>query len=271
MSEHAQPFVLAGVLGWPVAHSRSPLIHSPWIAQYGLRGSYVPLPVLGFAGCNLTIPHKIAAVDIVDELEPLARRIGAANTIVVRADGSLLGRNTDAFGFIANLREAQAQWRADARPAVMLGAGGAARAVLAGLLEAGATEIRICNRTLETAQQLAHDFATWGTARLQAVPWQERHSALAGAALLVNTTSQGMQGQAPLDIRLDALPATALVTDIVYTPLQTPLLQAAAARGNPTAQGLGMLIHQARPAFEAWFGVLPQTTPALWAAVTATL
>ena len=143
--------------------------------------------------------------------------------------------------------------------------------MLAGLLEAGATEIRICNRTMETAQQLANDFATWGTARLQAVPWQERHSALAGAALLVNTTSQGMQGQAPLDIRLDALPTTALVTDIVYTPLQTPLLQAAAVRGNPTAQGLGMLIHQARPAFEAWFGVLPQTTPALWAAVTATL
>ena len=285
MSDHAQPFVLAGVMGWPVAHSRSPLIHSHWIAQYGLRGSYVPLPVqpdaleaalralpvLGFAGCNLTIPHKIAAVDIVDELEPLAQRIGAANTIVVRPDGSLLGRNTDAFGFIANLREAQPQWRADAGPAVMLGAGGAARAVLAGLLEAGATEIRICNRTMETAQQLANDFATWGTARLQAVPWQERHSALAGAALLVNTTSQGMQGQAPLDIRLDALPTTALVTDIVYTPLQTPLLQAAAARGNPTAQGLGMLIHQARPAFEAWFVVLPQTTPALWAAVTATL
>jgi shikimate dehydrogenase len=285
VSDHAQPFVLAGVMGWPVAHSRSPLIHSHWIAQYGLRGAYVPLPVqpdtleaalqalpvLGFAGCNLTIPHKITAVDIVDELEPLAQRIGAANTIVVRPDGSLLGRNTDAFGFIASLREAQPQWRADAGPAVMLGAGGAARAVLAGLLEAGATEIRICNRTLETAQQLAHDFGAWGTAKFQAIPWQERHSALDGAALLVNTTSQGMQGQSPLDIRLDALPATALVTDIVYTPLQTPLLQAAAARGNPTAQGLGMLIHQARPAFEAWFCVLPQTTPALWAAVTATL
>jgi shikimate dehydrogenase len=285
VSDHAQPFVLAGVMGWPVAHSRSPLIHSHWIAQYGLRGAYVPLavqpdtlqaalralPVLGFAGCNLTIPHKIAAIGIVDELEPLARRIGAANTIVVRPDGSLLGRNTDAFGFIANLHESQPQWRADAGPAVILGAGGAARAVLAGPLEAGATEIRICNRTLETAQQLAHDFSGWVNARLQVVPWTERHSALAGAALLVNTTSQGMQGQDPLDIQLDALPTSALVTDIVYTPLQTPLLQAAAARGNPTAQGLGMLIHQARPAFEAWFGVLPQTTPALWAAVTATL
>ena len=285
MSEHAQPFVLAGVMGWPVAHSRSPLIHSHWIAQYGLRGAYAPLPVqpdkleaalralpvLGFAGCNLTIPHKIAAIDIVDALEPLAQRIGAANTIVVRADGSLLGRNTDAFGFIANLREAQPEWRADAAPAVVLGAGGAARAVLAGLLDAGAAEVRICNRTLETAQQLAHDFAGWGKAQLHVIPWTDRHSALEGAALLVNTTSQGMQGQTPLDIQLDALPATALVTDIVYSPLQTPLLQAAAARGNPTAQGLGMLIHQARPAFEAWFGVLPQTTPALWAAVTATL
>ena len=285
MSDHAQPFVLAGVMGWPVAHSRSPLIHSHWIAQYGLRGAYAPLPVqpdkleaalralpvLGFAGCNLTIPHKIAAIDIVDALEPLAQRIGAANTIVVRPDGSLLGRNTDAFGFIANLREAQPQWRADAGPAVMLGAGGAARAVLAGLLDAGAAEVRICNRTLETAQQLAYDFAGWGTAQLHVIPWTDRHSALEGAALLVNTTSQGMQGQTPLDIQLDALPATALVTDIVYSPLQTPLLQAAAARGNPTAQGLGMLIHQARPAFEAWFGVLPQTTPALWAAVIATL
>jgi len=285
VSDHAQPFVLAGVMGWPVAHSRSPLIHSHWIAQYGLRGAYAPLPVqpdkleaalralpvLGFAGCNLTIPHKIAAIDIVDALEPLAQRIGAANTIVVRADGSLLGRNTDAFGFIANLREAQPEWRADAAPAVVLGAGGAARAVLAGLLDAGAAEVRICNRTLETAQQLAHDFAGWGKAQLHVIPWTDRHSALEGAALLVNTTSQGMQGQTPLDIQLDALPATALVTDIVYSPLQTPLLQAAAARGNPTAQGLGMLIHQARPAFEAWFGVLPQTTPALWAAVTATL
>jgi shikimate dehydrogenase len=272
-------------MGWPVAHSRSPLIHSHWIAQYGLRGAYVPLPVrpdtleaalralpvLGFAGCNLTIPHKIAAIDIVDALEPLAQRIGAANTIVVRPDGALLGRNTDAFGFIANLREAQPEWRADAGPAVVLGAGGAARAVLAGLLDAGAAEVRICNRTLETAQQLAHDFAGWGTAHLHVVPWTDRHSALEGAALLVNTTSQGMQGQTPLDIQLDALPASALVTDIVYTPLQTPLLQAAAARGNPTAQGLGMLIHQARPAFEAWFGVLPHTRPELWAAVTATL
>jgi shikimate dehydrogenase len=285
VSDHAQPFVLAGVMGWPVAHSRSPLIHSHWIAQYGLRGAYVPLPVrpdtleqalralpaLGFAGCNLTIPHKIAAIGIVDELEPLARRIGAANTIVVQADGSLLGRNTDAFGFIANLREAQPEWRADAAPAVVLGAGGAARAVLAGLLDAGAAEVRICNRTLETAQQLAYDFAGWGKAQLHVIPWTDRHSALEGAALLVNTTSQGMQGQTPLDIQLDALTATALVTDIVYSPLQTPLLQAAAARGNPTAQGLGMLIHQARPAFEAWFGVLPQTTPALWAAVIATL
>ena len=285
MSAHALPYVLAGVMGWPVAHSRSPLIHSHWIAQYGLRGAYVPLPVrpdtlesalralpvLGFAGCNLTIPHKIAAVDLVDEREPLAQRIGAANTIVVRPDGTLLGRNTDAFGFIANLREAHPQWRADAGPAVVLGAGGAARAVLAGLLDAGAAEVRICNRTRETAQQLAHDFAGWGAARLQALPWSERHSALAGAALLVNTTSLGMQGQAALDIHLDALPQSALVTDIVYTPLQTGLLQAAAARGNPTAQGLGMLIHQARPAFEAWFGVLPQATPALWAAVSATL
>ena len=272
MAESAH-YVLAGVMGWPVAHSRSPLMHTHWIHQYGLRGAYVALavapanletalrslPALGFAGCNLTIPHKVTAMKIVDRVDSLGLRIGAINTIVVEADGSLTGKNTDAFGFIQSLRDAQAHWRGDAGVAVVLGAGGAARAVLAGLLDADCPEIRLCNRTHASAQSLAAEFGT----RVHAVPWQERNEALRGAALLVNTTSQGMQGESALDISLDALPQNALVSDIVYVPLQTPLLQAAHARGNTTVNGLGMLINQARPAFEAWFGVLPGVSPEL--------
>lgn len=270
---HEQPYRLAGVMGWPVAHSRSPILHKHWIAEHGLRGAYVllpvkpekieqalrALPVLGFAGCNLTIPHKVAAMSIVDHLEPLAQRIGAANTVVVGADGSLTGRNTDAFGFIQSLRDAQATWRADAGPACVIGAGGAARAVIAGLLDEGATEIRLCNRSDGKAVDMAQEFGPL----VHAVPWTERHAALEGVALLVNTTNQGMHGQAALDLRLDALPATALVSDIVYVPMETPLLQEAKARGNATVNGLGMLLNQARPAFEAWFGPRPDISPAL--------
>lgn len=276
---HEQPYRLAGVMGWPVAHSRSPILHNHWIAEHGLRGAYVllpvepekieqalrALPVLGFAGCNLTIPHKVAAMSIVDHLEPLAQRIGAANTIVVGTDGSLTGRNTDAFGFIQSLRDAHSAWRADTGPACVIGAGGAARAVIAGLLAEGATEIRLSNRSDGKAMDMAQEFG----ASVKAVPWAERHAALEGAALLVNTTNQGMHGQAALDLRLDALPVTALVSDIVYVPLETPLLVAAQARGNPTVNGLGMLLNQARPAFEAWFGPLPAISPALMDRVLA--
>ena len=217
------------------------------------------LPVLGFAGCNLTIPHKVAAMSIVDHLDPLALRIGAANTIVVGADGALTGRNTDAYGFIQSLRDAQTHWRADAGPACVIGAGGAARAVIAGLLDEGAIEIRLSNRSDGKAVDMAQEFGP----RVQAVPWTLRHDALAGAALLVNTTNQGMHGQPALDLRLDALPRSALVSDIVYVPLETPLLVEAKARGNATVNGLGMLLNQARPAFEAWFGPLPAISPAL--------
>lgn len=268
-------------MGWPVAHSRSPRMHTHWIKQYGLQGAYVALavapanletalrslPALGFAGCNLTIPHKVAAMAIVDHVDPLALRIGAINTIVVEADGSLTGKNTDAFGFIHSLRNAQAHWRGDAGAAVVLGAGGAARAVLAGLLDAGCPEVRLCNRTFATAQSLATEFGT----RVHALPWQDRNEALRGAAVLVNTTNQGMQGESALHITLDALPLTALVSDIVYVPLQTPLLQAAHARGNTTVNGLGMLIHQARPAFESWFGVLPDVSSELQTALEETV
>ena len=276
---HEQPYRLAGVMGWPVAHSRSPILHNHWIAEHGLRGAYVllpvqpekieqalrALPILGFAGCNLTIPHKVAAMAIVDHLEPLAQRIGAANTIVVGADGSLTGRNTDAFGFIQSLRDAQPAWRADAGAACVVGAGGAARAVIAGLLDEGATEVRLTNRSDAKAVDMAQEFGPL----VHAVPWAERHAALDGVALLVNTTNQGMHGQAALDLQLDALPATALVSDIVYVPLETPLLLEAKARGNATVNGLGMLLNQARPAFAAWFGPLPAISPALMDQVLA--
>lgn len=274
-------FVLAGVMGWPIAHSRSPVIHGHWIEQLGLRGAYVPLAVnpvnlpdalkglsaLGFAGCNLTLPHKVDALNSVHALDPVAQQIGAVNTVIVQADGSLRGTNTDAFGYIQSLREAQPHWRADSGPAVVLGAGGAARAIVWALADAGVKEIRLFNRSPDKARDMAAQFGS----PVKALAWEHRHDALADAGLLVNTTTQGMQGQPPLDIDLSALPQAALVSDIVYTPLQTDLLLRAKLRGNPVVNGLGMLLHQARPGFEAWFGVMPEVTPALWQKVLATL
>ena len=274
------PFVLAGVMGWPVAHTRSPAIHNHWIAKYGLKGAYVQLPVqperleaairglaaLGFAGCNVTVPHKESAMRFMDELHPAARRVAAINTIVVQPDGRLLGMNNDGAGYIQSLRDADATWRGDAGPALVLGAGGAARAIVVALLDEGAPELRITNRTLERAQALADDFGD----RVKVVPWAERNEAMAGVSLLVNTTSLGMHGQAPLDVALDALPLEATVSDAVYIPLETPLLAQARMRGHRTVNGLGMLLNQARPAFQSWFGVLPDVTPELRAAVQAT-
>jgi shikimate dehydrogenase len=272
---------LAGVMGWPVSHSRSPALHNYWIGHYGLTGAYVLLPVqpellpeavrglraLGFAGCNLTIPHKVAAMPLVDRIDPLAKRIGAINTIVVEKDGALSGYNTDAFGYIQSLLDAQPDWRADAGPVTVLGAGGASRAVIVALAERGAKEIRLCNRSLDKAQALAQEFG----APVTAIPWEQRHDALDGVALLVNTTSLGMKGQDPLDLSLDRLPGHALVSDIIYVPLETPLLAAARQRGNPTVNGLGMLLNQARPAFAHWFGVMPEITPELRRLIEATL
>ncbi len=274
-------YTLAGVMGWPVAHSRSPAIHSHWIRQHQLHGDYVLLPVqpeqlqdairglraLGFAGCNLTIPHKVAALPLMDRVDPLAKRIGAINTVVVEKDGTLAGYNTDAYGFIQSLLDAQAHWRADTGPVTVLGAGGAARAILVALAERGAKDIRLCNRSLDKAQALAAEFG----APIRAIPWEQREDALDGAALLVNTTSLGMKGQEPLALSLDRLPKQALVSDIVYVPLETPLLAAARARGNPVADGLGMLLNQARPAFQHWFGVMPDVTPELRRLIEATL
>ena len=274
------PFVLAGVMGWPVAHTRSPAIHNHWITKYGLKGAYVQLPVqperleaairglaaLGFAGCNVTVPHKESAMRFMDELHPAARRVAAINTIVVQPDGRLLGMNNDGAGYIQSLRDADATWRGDAGPALVLGAGGAARAIVVALLDEGAPELRITNRTLERAQALADDFGD----RVKVVPWAERNEAMAGVSLLVNTTSLGMHGQAPLAVALDALPLEAMVSDAVYIPLETPLLAQARMRGHRTVNGLGMLLNQARPAFQSWFGVLPDVTPELRAAVQAT-
>jgi len=261
--------LIAGVMGWPIGHSRSPLLHGFWLRHYGIDGAYVPLavppdraeqairalPALGFRGCNVTIPHKEVAFRLVDRLDSSARRIGAVNTIIVADDGTLEGRNTDAFGFWENLvATAPATWSVTRGPSVVLGAGGAARAIVVALLDAGAPEIRLLNRTQARAAEIAADL---GDPRIKVGPWDGRDAALDGAVLLVNSTSQGMNGYPPLEIDLSGLPVDALVTDIVYVPLVTPLLAAAAARGNPVVDGLGMLLHQARPGFHAWFGTDP--------------
>jgi shikimate dehydrogenase len=223
-----------------------------------IREALRALPALGFAGSNVTVPHKEAALDAVDHVDPLARRIGAVNTIVVGADGTLSGSNTDGFGFFESVRPALNDALL-ARPAVVVGAGGAARAVCVALLDAGVPSLRLTNRTAARADALAD--ALGGP--VDVAPWDGRDSALADAGILVNTTTLGMEGAGALDLDLAALPTDALVTDIVYTPLVTPLLAAAAARGNPTVDGLNMLLHQARPGFAAWFGVEPEVTEGL--------
>jgi shikimate dehydrogenase len=272
---------LAAVMGWPVAHSRSPLLHRYWLERYGIAGDYVKLPIppeklsaalralpaLGFAGCNLTLPHKEQALTLIDEVEADARAVGAVNIVTVRPDGTLLGGNSDMFGFIANLKEGAPNWRAAAGPAVVLGAGGAARAVLAALIVAGVPQIRLANRHQERAAVLAKQFK----GHINVLPWERRNQALSSAAVLVNATSLGMTGAPALDMSLDALPYDAVVNDIVYSPLETPLLAAARRRGNTAVDGLGMLLHQARPGFAAWFGVEPEVTPELRARVAATL
>jgi shikimate dehydrogenase len=269
---------IAGVIGWPVAHSLSPRLHGFWLKQHGIDGAYVPFAVapenldralaglsaLGLAGVNVTAPHKQRAMAAVDEVSPVARRIGAINTIIVRPDGRLHGANTDAFGFLENLRDRAPGWDAAAGPVLVLGAGGAGRAVVAALLDAGVPALRLTNRHRARAEAIAADFA--GAApgvSIEIVPWDQRATALPGIALLVNTTSLGMVGQPALKLDLALLPPAAIVADIVYTPLATPLFVAAAARGNPVVDGLGMLLHQARPGFAAWFGHEPKVTDAL--------
>ena len=261
---------LAGVIGWPVGHSRSPRLHGYWLEQYAIDGAYVPLAVApdrfdealkglqaaGFRGVNVTVPHREAAFRACDTIDPDAERIGAVNTIMFSDNGLVQGSNTDAFGFIENIRQVIA-WPGGVE--VVLGAGGAARAVCVALIDAGATEIRLINRTRSRAERLSMEFGEV----IRVEDWENRSDAQSSASLLVNTTSLGMTGQPPLDLDLDALPISAIVNDIVYTPLETPLLKLARKRGNIPVDGLGMLLHQARPGFEAWFGTAPQVTEAL--------
>lgn len=258
---------LAGVIGHPIAHSRSPRLHGFWLSRLGLPGHYVPLdvtpddlglvlaalPRAGFRGVNVTIPHKEAALALATGATDRARRIGAANTLTFRSDGGFDADCTDGAGFIANLRQERPDWRADAGPVAVFGAGGAARAVLDALLIAGATEIRLANRTRPRAEALRSAFGP----TIRVVDWSEAGTLADGTATLVNTTSLGMAGQPPFDIPLAGIAPGALATDIVYTPLDTPFLGAARAAGADTVDGLGMLLHQAAPGFAAWFGKMP--------------
>lgn len=270
----------ACILGHPVAHSRSPLIHGTWLAEFGLDGSYERLDVApadlaavlnglaerGFAGGNVTVPHKEAAAALVQASTPVARALDAVNTLWLE-DGRLHGTNTDVEGFLASLDAGAPGWDHALRRAVVLGAGGAARAVVHALLERGAEQVVVANRTLARAEDLVRRFG----GRVHALAWQEAPAALGDAGLLVNTTALGMAGQPPLALDFCALPVEAVVTDIVYVPLVTPLLDWAGRRGNRVVDGLGMLLHQAVPGFERWFGVRPAVTPALRASIVADL
>ena len=267
---------LAAVIGRPVAHSRSPALFAHWLGAHGVRGHYVPVEVaperleaslralveLGFRGVNVTAPLKEAALRLADRASERAAAIGAANTLTFegasgKGGGAIHADNTDGHGFMANLRQGAPGWDPTAGPAALLGAGGAARAVVAALAEAGVPEIRLANRTRARAEALAEAFP-----RVVVRDWTEAGDALEGAALVVNATSLGMAGQAPLDVRLDALAPAMVVTDLVYAPLETPLLAAACARGCVVVDGLGMLIHQAVPGFERWFGATPRADDA---------
>jgi shikimate dehydrogenase len=268
---------LAGVLGHPIAHSRSPALHGYWLRRYGLKGFYIPmdiapldlaeavrtLPKLGFVGVNVTIPHKEPILQIADIVTDRAALIGATNTLIFRKDGKIHADNTDGMGFIANLRQHAPDWHPSVGPAAVLGAGGAARAVVAALLEAGAPEIRLSNRTRPRAEALRSDFG----AKVVVQDWVQSGAMMEDCATVVNTTSLGMAGKPPLQVPMDALSPEALVTDLVYAPLQTQFLIEAAARGCTTVDGLGMLLHQAAPGFERWFGQRPDVDEATRQAV----
>jgi shikimate dehydrogenase len=267
------------VIGWPVEHSRSPLIHSYWIRQLGLTAEYrreaVPperfsafvagLAEQGYVGANVTVPHKEAALDLA-EADERATAVGAINTLWFE-DGSLRATNTDVEGFINNLDTSVPAWDRGLETAAVFGAGGAARAIVAGLLERGVERINVFNRNFDRGTALQAQFG----GQVHPLRWEEKNGLLADAGLLVNATSLGMSGQPPLDISLSRLPLSAVVADIVYAPIETPLLKAAKEHGLRTVDGLGMLLHQAVGGFERWFGVRPQVTEALRALVTADL
>jgi len=258
---------LAGVIGSPIAHSRSPLIHGHWLKTNGIRGYYIPmdvaaddlanvirtLPKAGFVGVNITTPHKERVLEIADLITDRAALIGAANTLIFRKDGKIHADNTDGYGFMKNLEDAQSGWTPKSGPAAVLGAGGASRAVIAALLDAGVPEILISNRTRVRADALQSEFGK----RLVVYDWVQAGNMLEPATLVVNTTSLGMMGKPPLRVPLDGLRAGTLVTDLVYAPLKTKFLEVAEEMGCRAVDGLGMLLHQAVPGFERWFGVRP--------------
>ncbi len=270
--------VLAGVLGCPIKQSKSPILHGTWLWQHGLQGMYVPVHVpkdqfertirilraAGFAGCNVTIPHKEAALACSKEQSAAARAIGASNTLFFRPDG-IVADNTDAFGFMENIRAHRADWSADGQTCLVLGAGGAARAIIFALLEDGAARVFLSNRTSAKAETLAQEFGE----RVHVLPWDARSSRNTQIDFLVNTTSLGMDGQPSLEFDLSGLRDTTIVTDIVYKPLETNLLLGARHMGCATIDGLGMLLHQAVPGFEGWFGTRPTVDHALRDAVLA--
>jgi shikimate dehydrogenase len=271
----------ACVIGWPVEHSRSPVIHRYWLDEYGIDGAYEKEAVRpeelgrflqelsghGYVGANVTLPHKEAALRAAGAADAAALAIGAANTLWLDEKGALHASNTDAYGFVTNLDAEAPQWNEGVGLAMVLGAGGAARAILYGLLAAGVPRILLANRTKTKAETLARVFGP----QIEVIDWEERAAKLSACGLLINSTSLGMTGQPPLDIDISALPRSAIVADIVYAPLLTPLLVEAAKRGNTVVDGLGMLLHQAVPGFERWFGVRPHVTPALRAHVLDTL
>jgi len=263
-----KPIPLAGVLGNPIAQSKSPRLHRHWLRKYGLLGDYVPLhvteenletvvramPKMGFVGANVTLPHKIAVMQFADKITDRATLIGAANTLTFKDDGKIIADNTDGYGFMANLKQNAPDWDPTSGPAVLLGAGGAARAIIVALADAGVTEILLTNRTRTKADALRAEFGT----RIRVVDWVQAGNILEGAATVINSTSLGMTGNAALRIPLDGLTKGTLVTDIVYSPLRTRLLEEAETAGCTVVDGLGMLLHQGVPGFERWFGVRPE-------------
>lgn len=258
---------IAGVVGSPIAHSRSPALHQHWLLTLGLSGYYIPmdvaqsnlaqvirtLPRMGFVGCNVTIPHKVSVLDLADLVTDRAALIGAANTLIFRADGKIHADNTDGYGFIQNLRNAAPNWDPRTGPAVVFGAGGAARAVITSLIDAGAPEIRLTNRTKARCEALRAEFG----AKIIVYDWVKAGNTLDEARTVVNASSLGMVGKPEFRVPLDGLSPDAIVTDLVYTPLDTFFLRQARERGCMTVDGLGMLIYQAAPAFERWFGTRP--------------
>lgn len=274
--------IIAGVVGDPISHSLSPRLHGYWLQKYEIDGEYKAFHVVpddlhdfvgqlkenDISGLNITVPHKETVMSLVDEIDERARKIGAVNTVCFNRQGNLVGSNTDGYGFLKHLKKSAPNWQAEMGPAVIIGAGGAARAVIVSLLEDGVPEIRLCNRTIARAENIKHELAD---SRVKVIKWEGREEALKGANLLVNVTTLGMSGQPGLDLSLENLPKQSIVYDIVYNPLETELIRNARRQGNDTVDGLGMLLHQAVPGFKAWFGIAPEVDDALRAHVLEAL